>query len=193
MSEAPPAVPPTEAPPQKRATPAALLRGLILTLICCGLFIYAGARPGYSVYAWLALLPVLPWLLYNLVRALVHAGERLRRLPKVALWVLAVAVVLAVQNHNEHAARTEADAVLAQLQAYHKRTNAWPAKLEDLGLDSQALHGGRWHITYEPASGAPKEVPLGDGAPHLFYAAPNMMRDIYIYDFDTRSWKYQSD
>ena len=203
MSEAtPPPVEPTAglppqapaaSPPPAPASAAKLLRGYVLTLAACLLFIYIGVRPGYSVFAWLVLLPLLPWLLYNLVRGLIHPAERKRRLPKIALWVLAVATVLGVQNHNEHAARSAADAVLAQVNAYHARTHTWPAKLEDLGLSSAALRGGQWHITYDPPTDAPKEVPLGDGAPRLFYAAPNMLRDIYVYDFDTRSWKYESD
>ncbi|HEY4371992.1 MAG TPA: hypothetical protein VGN52_08710 [Burkholderiales bacterium] len=169
-------------PPPAPLSSAALLRGYLLTLAVCLLFVFFGMRPGYSVYAWLLLLPVLPWLLYNLVRGLVHPAERRRRLPKIALWVLAVAAVLGVQNHNESAARSQADAVLAHVNEYHARTKAWPAKLEDVGLDSAALRG-KWRIAYRTA---------GDGPPLLSYAAPNMMFDAYHYDFDTRSWKYES-
>lgn len=192
MSEAtPPPVEPTAglppqalaASPQAPAGAAKLLRGYLLTLAACLLFIYIGVRPGYSVFAWLVLLPLLPWLLYNLVRGLIHPAERKRRAPKVALWVLAVAAVLGVQNHNEHAARSAADDVLARVNAYHARTKAWPAKLEDLGLDSAALRRGQWHITYV----------VTDAAPNLLYFAPNALRDFYVYDFDTRSWKYESD
>lgn len=184
MSEAaPPAEPAPQAPsPPPPATLAAHLRAHAWTIVLAIVFVAVGTQPGYSLYAWLFLIPLLPWLMYTLVRGLVQSKERMRRLPKVALWVLAVAIVLGVTNYNERAVRRQADAALARVNTYYARTHTWPAKLDDTGLDGAALQK-QWRIFYRPNT---------DGPPRLYYAAPHMLFDVWEYDFDTRSWKYQS-
>jgi hypothetical protein len=92
-------------------------------------------------------------------------------------------MVVGAQKYNDDAARRQADAVLAGVQAHHARTGAWPRKLEEIGINAAAMRAD-WRLFY----GVPP-----DGEPILFYKAPSLMFDTWYYDFRTGAWEYHPD
>lgn len=119
--------------------------------------------------------------LYNLVQMIRMPTERKRRGIRLAIWFAALLLVGAVQSHWTTASRRDADAAVQAILAHKARTGAYPTRLDELGLDEQAL-AEKWRLKYS----------VRDGKAALAYPMTLMPLSIYEYDFDAGRWRENS-
>ncbi|WP_342120406.1 hypothetical protein [Pseudoduganella sp. OTU4001] len=154
--------------PTKTLAAAAVVLGLTCVR---GLALWGGVVIG------IVTLSFLPWAIYSIVRMTMRPAERRSRAIRLAIWIGVLAIALSVRTHWDTAARAEATAVAAALQAHQARTGAYPASLSELGLDADALKK-EFSLTYR----------VHEGQASLFYSRPSMPMIADHYNFEHKTW-----
>ncbi len=126
---------------------------------------------------------VLPFLVAGLIYCFYAAWKtpERRRLEKwkAGMWFLTVGGIASAHVYYHHAARETADTVLAAIFRYEREHGAYPENLQAVGLEARPA----WRVAYVAQ----------DGKPFLFYPATFIVFDMYIYNFERRSWVYVPD
>lgn len=125
---------------------------------------------------------LIPLFLYSGVRMYRCKNELNTRGKKLAIWMSAIIVALAVNFHRHSSTRDAANGVVAQIVRYHETNGTYPSSLGALGYDSKSLK----------ASLGPHGYFNKDGKPSFFYAVPYIVFDTYHYDFLYKQWVYSN-
>lgn len=128
------------------------------------------------------LLFLIPFFLYSVDRMYRHKEERKTRGVKLALWMAATFVTLAVNYHEYGYARDAANDVVAELAKYHETNGSYPSNLEALGYDSKSLKSTLGMYSYQNE----------EGQPFFYYSVPYIVFDMYRYDFQSGQWIYSN-
>lgn len=81
--------------------------------------------------------------------------------------------------YYHHAAREAADNAVAAVLGYKQANGVFPESLQAAGFDARPA----WRVAYAAQN----------GKPFLFYPAAFIAFDVYIYNFERRSWTYRPD
>lgn len=155
-----------------------------------GLRIVAGQMG--SLVLILIAVPVMLWIVFNVAFITTRPAERRVRLINLTLCALtfsAFAVVKDVQLAlGREEARRQADAVVAQVQAYRARTGAWPRSLGSADINEPAVAELHMEISRWNTEGRTELVyvdQLDDDNPFGM--------SFYVYDLDRKVWKHVRD
>lgn len=116
------------------------------------------------------------WLPYS-VFVIVRKPEK-RRLQslKVGIWVLVLAIVLAIHFVRHREARSHADAVVRKIERYRETQGLYPERLEEIGISQADL----------------KEklvMPHYSNRPTFYYANTMVAFHMWSYDFSAHQWE----
>jgi len=151
-----------------------VLAGVVLLVI----LLYGGSASLLGSFVLIATtLVFVPWTIYSLVRMAIRPAERRGRGIRVVIWGATIAVSFAAQARWDAAAREEANAAVAAIQAHKSRTGAYPEGLSDAGMSARSLKD-ELRLTYR----------VQNGKARLFYSQPSMPMVAHHYDFETNSW-----
>jgi len=128
------------------------------------------------------LLFLIPFFLYSTDRMYRHKSERRIRGVKLAAWMVAIFITLAVNYHEYGYARDAANDVVAELAKYYETHGSYPSSLEALGYDSKSLKSSLGMYGYDNR----------DEQPFFYYSVPYMAFAMYLYDFQSGQWNYSS-
>lgn len=123
---------------------------------------------------------MVPLLLYSGIRMYRHNNELEMRRRKLAIWLAAIFVTLAVNGYRYSSTRDAANNVVAEIVKYHENNGTYPINLEALGYDGKSLKSNLGMYGYHNK----------DGQPSFFYGVPFMIFDTYRYDFHSGKWIY---
>lgn len=176
---------PLDALPEKRT---GRLGGLLwshgATLAGCAALLFFVARPGMAFMGWIFAFCFIPWGLYNAARMVDKEAERKARGFKFSLWCAAILICVVAHLYYVGDARRQADVVVAQVMQYHARTGAWPARLEDIGLDSKEAARPYDLLYFTRAGGA---------EPNIMYRSTHVVFDRWTYNFKAGAWSFRPD
>jgi hypothetical protein len=109
-----------------------------------------------------------------------HKNELNIRRKKLAIWMSAISVALAVNYYRYISTRDAANDVVATIVKYHETNGTYPSSLEAIGYDSKSLKSSLGWYGYHNK----------EGQPSFLYAVPYMVFDSYLYDFRFGQWVY---
>lgn len=107
--------------------------------------------------------------------------QRRVRVRRIAVWLLAFTTVAACHWYWFHESRIEADALAGAVLSYKDRMGSYPKNLAEIGIDEKVF-GHPWMLGYT----------FRDGQPFLIYSATFIIFDAYIFDFESRQWRYNA-
>ena len=116
--------------------------------------------------------------------------QQRRQWGKILIWALMFAGIFAAHEYRAHTRRTEAEAVLAQIQQFRALHRRFPSRQELFGVESG--NGGispQWRnqrLIYIVPEGRPQ-------APLFGYRSTRNLFDSYLYDFDRNAWRFAPD
>lgn len=87
----------------------------------------------------LFILFLIPLFLYSGIRMHRHKSERKIRGVKLAVWVSAIFVSLAVNYYRYSYTRDTANDIVAKITKYHETKGSYPSNLEVLGYERKSL------------------------------------------------------
>jgi hypothetical protein len=128
----------------------------------------------------LFLIFLIPLFAYSGVRMMTHATERKLRGAKLAIWVLAIGVVLGVNFYRYSSTRGTTNDVVAKMVEYHQMHSVYPDSLEAIGYDRRSLNEILGMHGYSNTNGKPA----------FFYGVPYQIYDAYKFDFTSKQWVY---
>lgn len=134
------------------------------------------AHGGFLLFFFLVFL--VPLFLYSGVRMYRYQHELNTRAKKLAIWMSAILVALAVNVYRYTSTRDAADDVVSKIVQYHETNGTYPSSLETLGYESKSLKANLGMYGYSNK----------DGTPSFFYAVPYIVFDSYHYDFHSGEW-----
>lgn len=111
-----------------------------------------------------------------------HKDERKTRGVKLAAWMAAIFVTLAVNYYEYGHSRDAANDVVAKIANYHETNGSYPSSLESLGYDIKSLKSSLGMYGYDNK----------DEQPLFFYGVPYIVFDTYRYDFHSAQWIYSN-
>lgn len=123
---------------------------------------------------------LIPLFVYSGIRMVTHANERKLRGTKIAIWMLAIGIVLGVNFHRHYITRSLANDVVAKIVEYHQIHSVYPSSLEAVGYDRRLLNETLRVHGYSDR----------DGEPIFFYGVPYQIYDAYQFDFTSKQWVY---
>jgi hypothetical protein len=171
--------PETSAPPKVEKA-----RKIYPTVIAAASFVLFCAQPMLGFVAILLAIPVAIWMIFQLVYAIGHPGSGKNRALRVGVWLLAYALVFGIHAIQENAIRQRADAIVAKIETYQARHKTCPPTLEAIGESRESLSA---------ALGRRSLYACVENAPYLVYTAPASGFDMYLYDFERKTWDYRPD
>ncbi|SMC20288.1 hypothetical protein SAMN02745857_00894 [Andreprevotia lacus DSM 23236] len=168
--------------PRLTATLATLARRHARTLLGCLLLVSLNALlDGFRfmfMLAMLSLLLIIPVQLWWLWRR----SERLDRLLRIALWLLAWAAVLYTDHRVVQQREADAAHVARQIEQYQRLYQHPPRTLAEAGIDPALATSMHLRYSIEGAYG-----------PLLFYPSALSPFDRYFYDFKQHRWDFHPD
>ncbi len=126
---------------------------------------------------------LIPLSLYSAFIMYKKKDERKLRATKLAIWAVAIAVILATHYNRHINTRMVANAIVASIEKYKSDTGDYPDNLEIIGVSNQHLRKqlGRFRYNYR------------NGKASLFYRVTYIIYDTYSYDFEQKEWQYRPD
>ena len=116
--------------------------------------------------------------------------QQRRQWGKILIWALMFAAVFATHEYRAHARRTEAEAVLAQIQQFRALHRRFPSRQELFGVESGSGEvPPQWRnqrLIYIVPEGRPQTPLFG-------YRSTRNPFDTYLYDFDRNAWRFAPD
>lgn len=113
-----------------------------------------------------------------------------RQWGKILIWALMFAGIFATHEYRAHTRRTEAEAVLAQIQQFRALHRRFPSRQELFGVESGSGEvPQKWRnqqLIYIVPEGRPQ-------APLFGYRSTRNPFDTYLYDFDRNAWRFATD
>lgn len=123
-----------------------------------------------------------PLFLSSGIRMYRHKSERKVRGKKLAVWMSAILVTLAVNYYRHSYTRDAANDVVAKIASYYETNSFYPRNLQVLGYDSKSLKSSLGMYVYHNK----------DGQPSFIYWVPHTIFDTYHYNFDSGKWIYST-
>lgn len=146
---------------------------------CIGMLVVTVPRHGGFLLG-LFLIFLVPLFAYSGVRMVKHTNERKLRGIKLAIWMLAIGVVLGVNFYRYSATRDTANDVVSKIVEYRQMHNVYPSSLEAIGYDRRSLSEILGMHGYSNTNGEPA----------FFYGVPHQIYDAYKFDFTSKQWVY---
>lgn len=113
-----------------------------------------------------------------------------RQWGKILIWALMFAGIFATHEYRAHARRTEAEAVLAQIQQFRALHRRFPSQQELFGVES----GNDEILPQWRNRGLIYSVPEDRPQAPLFgYRSTRNPFDTYLYDFNRNAWRFSPD
>jgi hypothetical protein len=144
-------------------------------------FLLGQNHAGFILY--FVLFALLFWIPYSVYVIYRRPDARASQLARVAIWLVAVALVVGIHYIRHETTRHNADEIAASINKFMATHSRCPVTLDEVGITQQQrkdLLG---------ISGYSCEV----GKPFLFYAVTYAAFDVFQYDFQTKSWEYRAD
>jgi hypothetical protein len=146
-----------------------LLAGLLLELVHGGM--------GGLLFSF-ALVIILVWLLYSLLRLPFRSADRATRAARMGIWFATIVVITIALGYRDRVAREEVEAAIASVKDHKHRTGSYPASLTEAGLDIARLRS-RYSVGYF----------LEAGDPVILYSQPSMPLVAHRFHFKTGTWE----
>jgi hypothetical protein len=158
---------------RKQLAPTLILAGVLT-------FLFSQKAAGFMVYFLIFALLILIPLRISLARKM--PVTRPLQFARIAVWISAVVLIIAVHAFRAETLRHHADEILAQIDAFAASHGRCAANIEELGLSRSELSDKLGYADYRCADG--KQV--------FFYGATFVIFSTYHYDFKLRAWHNSS-
>jgi hypothetical protein len=158
------------------------------SIILSVIFVLICGQRGMAMGLILFFLPLLIWFPYSIYIAIQKPSHRKWQLVKMAIWLIAIAIVIVLHNYYQKQTRQNADAVLAKIEEYYAKNKTYPADAAVIGINSTYKDAARSDVRY----GFTDNLGM-DKTPYLFYISTTNMFDTYHYDFQKKSWRFFPD
>lgn len=152
----------------------------ILTI--CAVLLLLTLQRFTFVFAVMATIPAMIWLIYSVFLVCIKAEKRQIQLVKMLIVLITAAIIASIHGYRSEAARHSADEIVFKLQQYQAEHGVYPANLELIGQDSHVLKQ-QLMLNYG----------VKDGQPILVYASIWNAFDRFYYDFQQQMWLFHPD
>lgn len=146
------------------------------------MFVLCQAHAGFAVV--FVLLIQFIWLPYSIVIAIAEPKIRRLQLTRVAIWVGAVAIIVAVHYIRHEVTRRNANEIVASINNYTAQHGHCPATTDDIGITREELKSKLGFWSYYECKG---------GKQTFFYGVTYAPFETYDYDFAGGTWDHQWD
>ena len=155
------------------------MKPYISTMVAC-LVVAVVTAPVHGGLILVLLMPFIGiWMIVNLYRAWLHPACRCQRLLRIALWSTTICMVLVAHWRYASEAREAGQSAVRALVIFKAAQGVYPRDMASAGIAGKS----RWRVYYA----------LVEGQPFLMYPATFVPFDVYTYDFNHGTWKYQPD
>jgi len=151
--------------------------GLALCLIVSAAYVVVGRRYLFGPILPLAIGFVFIWMVIA-IPMLLRSKGRPERIARLVIWVPTLLVCGFALRFIEGPARELAPHAVSTIESHKARTGAFPATLNDAGLDPIDLRK-RIGLNYDVSS---------TGAVTLTYSSPSIILASHQYDFISKRW-----
>jgi hypothetical protein len=115
------------------------------------------------------------WLPYSLFVIVRNPARRKVQSQKVGIWMLMVAVVLAIHLYRHHDARGYADSIVQRIDQFRNMQGRYPDNMEEIGMSTAELK-------------VRLITPYYTNRPKFYYANTMAGFHMWSYDFEKREW-----
>lgn len=157
-------------------------RKFIVTFISATVFslVLCQRHAGFLIIFFV--IPFLIWLFYSFYIAIKNPILKSWIISRIVTWCVAFLLVFIVHLHYHQATREYANKVAALILQYKENHGTYPIDLEQLGIEKSELRRNLGMGRYS----------LNESKPSLFYGVTYIAFDVYVYNFESKSWEYQS-
>lgn len=127
------------------------------------------------------LIPLAFVMMQSLFSILFKPGAKGWHLARLIIWLSAIATVVGVHYYRYQDTRQSANEIVAKIEQYTRHNGHCPDTLDDIGINPQEADSMLGSSGYMCANSEPT----------LFYIAPFIIKDRYVYNFTRNVWEYQ--
>lgn len=156
---------------------------ITLALISSGVMVWflSQRHSGFLLY-FVALL-LIPWIIQSIWVIARRPEQRKTRSWLLAIWLVAVTIVISVHVFYAVSARNYAQAIADSIKRHIKERGVCPTTLTDVGYSDKQFREELGMGGYDCKSGKPR----------LFYASTFTVFETEHYDFELRRWRHAGD
>jgi hypothetical protein len=159
----------------KRKIYSALIMGVVVVLTI------GQAHAGFLFIV--LVLPLTIWLSWSLFVIVRRPYARLAQFISIAIWMVAIGLVVAAHYVRHELARSDANRIVAAIDRFAGDSGRCPPSLESIGFKRAIV---------EESLGSNVTFGCVDRKPKFSYGATFTIFDTFDYDFDRDNWKYVS-
>jgi hypothetical protein len=173
--------------PQQNKKPETMLPTFLEAMV----LVLLSTQRQMGAVVFLAALYLLILVLKSIGLAIAKSEHLKIHLFRIAIWIVAIGIVVGVHTFWYFQARHRADPIVERIKAFKAARGHYPKQLDEIGIDPQAYQG---KLTYACLANAPKTPAAQASAcdPSLSFPSTFRIAGIYVYDFENDEWRYIS-